>query len=143
MRELENAMERAVALARGGRVGIDDLPEEIRKAFPMPVVGGETIRALDEVEKEYILAVLELNGGNQSVPTGYPDPPGFSSAPISPALVRATLVRIGPTISKTTLVAVMTVMIAAAIAKLVAASTEAAAASLPHSGRDSEAPPGS
>jgi DNA-binding NtrC family response regulator len=66
VRELENAMERAVAIARGGRVDLEDLPEEIRQAFPRPVVSGETIRALDEVEKEYILAVLELNGGNQT-----------------------------------------------------------------------------
>jgi DNA-binding NtrC family response regulator len=66
VRELENAMERAVALARGGRVILDDLPEEIRQAFPKPVVNGETVQSLSDVEKEYILAVLELNGGNQT-----------------------------------------------------------------------------
>ena len=38
VRELENAMERAVALARGRRVELNDLPEEIRQAFPKPVV---------------------------------------------------------------------------------------------------------
>ena len=59
-------MERAVALARGNRVQLEDLPEEIRHAFPKPVVNGETIRLLSEVEKEYILAVLELNDGNQT-----------------------------------------------------------------------------
>ena len=37
VRELENAMERAVALARGSRVELEDLPEEIRQAFPRPV----------------------------------------------------------------------------------------------------------
>ncbi|MBW2455296.1 MAG: sigma 54-interacting transcriptional regulator, partial [Deltaproteobacteria bacterium] len=36
VRELENAMERAVALARGRRVDFDDLPEEVRQAFPTP-----------------------------------------------------------------------------------------------------------
>jgi DNA-binding NtrC family response regulator len=66
VRELENAMERAVALARGTRVDLDDLPEEIREAFPRPVVGGGKVQPLSEVEKEYILAVLELNGGNQT-----------------------------------------------------------------------------
>jgi two-component system response regulator HydG len=66
VRELENAMERAVALARGSRVEIEDLPEEIRQAFPKPVVGGETVQMLSEVEKDYILAVLERNGGNQT-----------------------------------------------------------------------------
>jgi DNA-binding NtrC family response regulator len=66
VRELENAMERAVALARGNRVDLDDLPEEIRQAFPKPVVDGGTVQPLSEVEKEYILAVLELNDGNQT-----------------------------------------------------------------------------
>ncbi len=66
MRELENAMERAVALARGRRVELDDLPEEIRQAFPRPVVNGGTVQPLNEIEKEYIIAVLELNGGNQT-----------------------------------------------------------------------------
>jgi two-component system response regulator HydG len=66
VRELENAMERAVALARGNRVELQDLPEEIRQAFPLPVAARGTIRPLDQVEKEYILAALELNGGNQT-----------------------------------------------------------------------------
>jgi DNA-binding NtrC family response regulator len=66
VRELENAMERAVALARGTRVELEDLPEEIRQAFPRPVASKGTVRPLDEVEKEYILAALELNRGNQT-----------------------------------------------------------------------------
>ena len=67
VRELENAMERAVALARGSRVDIEDLPEEIRQAFSkMVVVNGGTVQPLGEIEKEYILAVLELNNGNQT-----------------------------------------------------------------------------
>jgi two-component system, NtrC family, response regulator HydG len=66
VRELENAMERAVALARGNRVDLDDLPEEIRQAFPKPVANEGTVQLLSDVEKEYILAVLQLNGGNQT-----------------------------------------------------------------------------
>jgi two-component system, NtrC family, response regulator HydG len=66
VRELENTMERAVALARGNRVEVEDLPEEIRQAFPRPVATKGTVRPLDEVEKEYILAALELNDGNQT-----------------------------------------------------------------------------
>jgi two-component system, NtrC family, response regulator HydG len=66
VRELENAMERAVALARGSRVELEDLPEEIRQAFPMPVATRGAVRPLDEVEKDYILAALEVNGGNQT-----------------------------------------------------------------------------
>ena len=59
-------MERAVALARGSRVDLEDLPEEMRQAFPKPVVGGGTVQPLSEVEKEYILAALQPNGGNQT-----------------------------------------------------------------------------
>ena len=66
VRELENAMERAAALARASRVELEDLPEEIRQALPKPVAISGTVRPLDEVEKEYILATLELNGGNQT-----------------------------------------------------------------------------
>jgi two-component system response regulator HydG len=66
VRELENAMERAVALARGRRVDFDDLPEEVRQAFPTPVATQGTIQPLSEVEQAYILAVLDLNDGNQT-----------------------------------------------------------------------------
>jgi len=66
VRELENAMERAVALARGTRVDLADLPEEIRQAFRSPVVNEGAVQTLGEIEKEYILAVLQLNGGNQT-----------------------------------------------------------------------------
>jgi two-component system response regulator HydG len=66
VRELENAMERAVALAQSTRVELEDLPEEVRYAFAKPVVRPETVQQLSEVEEEYILAVLELNGGNRT-----------------------------------------------------------------------------
>ena len=66
VRELENTMERAVALARGSRVELEDLPEEIRSAAPRPVATSGKVRPLEEIEKEYILAALELNGGNQT-----------------------------------------------------------------------------
>ena len=66
VRELENAMERAAALAHGSRVDLDDLPAEVRQAFPKPVVEGGRVQPLRDVEKEYILAALKLNGGNQT-----------------------------------------------------------------------------
>jgi DNA-binding NtrC family response regulator len=66
VRELENAMERAVALARGNRVDLEDLPEEVRKAFPIPIATGGSVRPLAQIEKDYILAALESNGGNQT-----------------------------------------------------------------------------
>jgi len=36
VRELANAVERVVVLSRGDRVEVEDLPEEIRKAVPVP-----------------------------------------------------------------------------------------------------------
>ena len=64
VRELENAMERAVALARGTGV-IDDLPDDIRHPILL-ATSNDTVRPLEEIEKEYILAALSLNGGNQT-----------------------------------------------------------------------------
>jgi DNA-binding NtrC family response regulator len=66
VRELENAMERAVALARGSRVELEDLPEEIRQAFPKPVATHGAVRPLGDIERDYILAALEVNAGNQT-----------------------------------------------------------------------------
>jgi DNA-binding NtrC family response regulator len=66
VRELGNAMERAVALARGSRVELEDLPEEVRQASPKPAISENTGRPLQEIEKEYILASLDLNKGNQT-----------------------------------------------------------------------------
>jgi two-component system response regulator HydG len=70
VRELENAMERAAALARGTRVELEDLPEEIRAtSLPKLMLAGAErgpVRPLAEIEREYILAALEHNGGNQT-----------------------------------------------------------------------------
>ena len=66
VRELENAMERAAALAGGGRMELEDLPEEVRQVSLRPVASKGTVRPLDEIEKGYILAALAANGGNQT-----------------------------------------------------------------------------
>jgi DNA-binding NtrC family response regulator len=66
VRELENVMERAVALAQGTRVELEDLPEEVRQAIPKPTATLGAVRPLEEIEKEYILAALDLNAGNQT-----------------------------------------------------------------------------
>jgi transcriptional regulator with PAS, ATPase and Fis domain len=65
VRELQNAMERAVALSRVTRTDLDDLPEEVRQAMPFPSTSGG-VKTLDVVEKDYIMAVLDRNGGNQT-----------------------------------------------------------------------------
>ena len=66
VRELENAMERAVALTRASRVGLEDLPEEVRRARPRPIPAGGDVRPLAEVERDYIVHALQVNGGNQT-----------------------------------------------------------------------------
>ncbi|TVR02600.1 MAG: sigma-54-dependent Fis family transcriptional regulator [Deltaproteobacteria bacterium] len=66
VRELENAMERGAALARSSRVELEDLPVEVRKTRPRDVLADDDCRTLGMVEKEHILAVLEVNGGNQT-----------------------------------------------------------------------------
>jgi two-component system response regulator HydG len=66
VRELENAMERVVALAQGPRAELEDLPEEVREACPVPPVAAGNVRPLEEIQKEYILAALVLNDGNQT-----------------------------------------------------------------------------
>jgi two-component system, NtrC family, response regulator HydG len=66
VRELENVMERAAALAHGTRVELEDLPEEVRGALPALEATHGRVRSLAEVEKQYILSTLALNGGNQT-----------------------------------------------------------------------------
>lgn len=66
VRELENAMERAVALSEGARIELADLPEEVRRLKTTTTPPPWHERALHEVERDYILASLEKNGGNQA-----------------------------------------------------------------------------
>lgn len=66
VRELENAMERAVALASGNRVELADLPEDIRHTLPKPIASVGNVQSLEDVERDYILAVLKINRGNQT-----------------------------------------------------------------------------
>jgi DNA-binding NtrC family response regulator len=65
VRELENAVEHAVVLARTSRIDVEDLPPEVAHAMPGAPARGE-VRRLDDVEREYITAVLEAAGGNKA-----------------------------------------------------------------------------
>ncbi len=65
VREVQNAIEHAVALAAGNRVDVDDLPEELRTAAARPRPRGRT-QHLEDVEREYILAAVESAGGNRT-----------------------------------------------------------------------------
>lgn len=68
-RELENAIERAVALAEGSNLSPEDLPERIRNSGQTAQLlthAREKRMTLRELEKEYILETLRLTGGNKS-----------------------------------------------------------------------------
>ena len=70
VRELQNSMERAVALARFEDISVDDLPEKIRDyRFSHVIVAGNDpteLVPLEEVERRYILRVLEAVAGNKT-----------------------------------------------------------------------------
>ena len=72
MRELENVIERAVVLTAGPRIGVELIPDHVRKApnFQMPqfVVPPEGISFKDVItdfEKRLIESTLEAAGGVQ------------------------------------------------------------------------------
>ena len=71
VRELQNAIERAVALCAFERITPEDLPDRIRThRRAQLVLGGEDVGALlpmPEVERRYILHVLETAGGNKTL----------------------------------------------------------------------------
>ncbi len=64
VRELQNVVERAVVLAQGHRVEVEDLPEELRPESGR-AIEGESLRLAD-VERAHILRVLERVGGNRT-----------------------------------------------------------------------------
>lgn len=72
IRELENAIERAVVLARGSKITPDDLPAEITDTIkesvnaPLPEGTSELDRRLIELESSLIGDALKASGGNKS-----------------------------------------------------------------------------
>ena len=69
IRELENVLARALALRSGQSITLRDLPPEITKAAPAAAGAGlleqEPTLPLEEVERRYILRVLEATKGNK------------------------------------------------------------------------------
>ncbi|WP_176228478.1 sigma-54-dependent response regulator transcription factor ZraR [Escherichia coli] len=68
IRELENAVERAVVLLTGEYISERELPLAIAST-PIPLAQSLDIQPLVEVEKEVILAALEKTGGNKTEAT--------------------------------------------------------------------------
>lgn len=66
IRELENAMEHAVALSRSKQVELIDLPRDIRDSASHFQPRLQSVRPLQDISKDYILAALNLNEGNQT-----------------------------------------------------------------------------
>jgi two-component system, NtrC family, response regulator AtoC len=68
VRELQNCIERAVALTEFEEITVEDLPEKIRAHRPSEVVviTDDTLVPLEEVERRYILHVLQAVGGHRT-----------------------------------------------------------------------------
>ena len=68
VRELENVIERGVTLTRGEKIASEDLPQAVRGDSGdrhMIEEGAEKTRTLAEVERAYILRILEKTAGNK------------------------------------------------------------------------------
>jgi DNA-binding NtrC family response regulator len=65
VRELENAVERGLVLCRGDVIGIDDLPEPLRRRCTRGIPS-RGVRSLAEVEREHILRTLRAVGSNKA-----------------------------------------------------------------------------
>ncbi len=71
VRELENVVERAVALASGQQIGLGDLPHEVSGAaaqpspalVTLPEAGCDLDGVLGEVERRLVLQALDRSGG--------------------------------------------------------------------------------
>ncbi len=70
VRELRNAMEHAVAWTQYDKLVADDLPDKVRDYEEQSIAFGGTDPAalvpLEDVERRYILHVLDSSGGNRS-----------------------------------------------------------------------------
>ena len=66
VRELENIVERGVALAEGETLRVQDLPSDLRQ-LSFDSIEGEGLLSLDEMERRYIMWVLERTGYNKGL----------------------------------------------------------------------------
>jgi transcriptional regulator of acetoin/glycerol metabolism len=64
VRELENIIQRAVALAEGEVIRVEDLPPDLQ-TLDFNTYDGEGLLTLEEIEKQHITRVLEKTGHNK------------------------------------------------------------------------------
>ena len=69
VRELRTAIEHAVVLSRGERIGARDLPTALRQppAVPPPPAVGTTSLAVQDAEKDLIVRALKETNGNRTL----------------------------------------------------------------------------
>lgn len=65
VRELKNVIERAVILADGDTLSVDDLPAELHYFSPTDAIDEATDKSLRTMEKRQIRQVLQETGGNK------------------------------------------------------------------------------
>jgi len=75
VRELENVLERAITLSQNGRITTDEIPSRIvleHSGNGTPPLSSDEVAelffelpSLDELERRYILHVLDATGGNK------------------------------------------------------------------------------
>ena len=69
VRELEHIIERAVILADGNTIGFEHLPRRFHRKDLSAANGKTEFMTLADMEKQYILKVLEATGGNKTKTT--------------------------------------------------------------------------
>jgi two-component system response regulator HydG len=73
IRELRNAVERGLAMARGDSIVPSDLPQSLRRVEhavdarrESDFLGGSRADTLDDAERDYLITLLTTNFGNVS-----------------------------------------------------------------------------
>ena len=66
VRELENIIERGVALTEGDTLRVKDLPSDLRQ-LSFDSIEGEGLVSMEEMERRYLARVLERTGYNKGL----------------------------------------------------------------------------
>ena len=66
VRELENIIQRAIALTDGEEIGEKVLPDDLQK-LEISMFEGEGLQTLEEIERQHIAEVLQKTGGNRNM----------------------------------------------------------------------------